>query len=493
MKAGGALSRLAGTLKDSAKNLWKVTNVIYKIGKFSVMNFKTFTIGGSSITLLRLLPFLPPVIIGVHILFSSFWPKRVLFFHASQRRKFIDGLYSQWTGLIILLILALVINTALVDEVANAFNESMPLLNVHVQKKLGWRLSIAASTFAICSAISFFTAYIILRIKTDKDHENLTNEEKEWREFVDSKKKCTYYNAFGPKIEWKNQIKYKKERIGGWNWILPIILCLIACGFGVVANLYPKIDMYREPKGAFGRTLDKILTKVTVYEDDMRRVREYGEKDCLPFATFQDVLKENMDRRANILMNPINHFFNKTEEIMKPLKDIVSRTRRQLIADIGDELFGEEALQNIKDFKKLDLRYLGLLLIIPRVLNLLVLVFGSLSMCYATCQMSIIPAIEPRKIVNFFGSVCVFSLVYVLGTQMAVFNILSDIGVPFYRISVRLGLGFLYDVAAEAIMVSVWIGMRNQYFFAIPQRKVTVSYSVPGVSDVGPNPPNRIL
>ena len=30
--------------------------------------------------------------------------------------------------------------------------------------------------------------------------------------------------------------------------------------------------------------------------------------------------------------------------------------------------------------------------------------------------------------------VCVFSVVYVLGTQMALFNILSDIGVPFYRI-----------------------------------------------------------
>ena len=493
VKAGGALSRLAGILKVSAKNLWKVTNVIYKLGKFSAMSFKTFTIGGSSLTLLRLLPFLPPVFIGVHILFASFWPKRVLFFHASQRRRFIDGLYSQWTGLIILLILALAINTALVDEVANAFNEAMPLLNVHVQKKLGWRLSIAASTFAICSATCFIIAYLILRAKTNKDHENLTNEEKEWREFVDSKKKCTYYNAFGPKIEWKNQIKYKKERIGGWNWVLPILLCLIACGLGVVANLYPKIDMYREPKGAFGRTLDKILTKVAVYEDDMRRVREYGEKDCLPFATFQDVLKENMDSRANILMNPIYHFFNQTEEIMKPLKEIVSRTRRQLISDIGDEIFGEEALQNIKDFNKLDLRYLGFLLLIPRALNLLVLVFGSLSMCYATCQMSIIPAIEPRKIVNFFGSVCVFSLVYVLGTQMAVFNILSDFGVPFYRISVRLGLGFMYDVAAEAIMVSIWIGMRNQYFFAIPQRKVTVSYSVPGVSDGGPNPPNRIL
>ena len=329
VKAGGALSRLADILKNSAKNLWKVTNVIYKIGKFSVLNFKTFTIGGSGMTLLRLLPFIPPVVVGVHILFSSFWPKRVLFFHSSQRRRFINGLFSQWSGVLVLLILALTINTALVDEVANAFNESMPLLNVHVKKKLGWRLSIAASTFAIISAVSYIIAYWILRSKTDKDHENLTNEEKEWAEFVDSKKKCTYYNAFGPKIEWKNQIKYKKERIGGWNWVLPIVLCLIACGLAVVANLYPKIDMYREPKGAFGRTLDKILTKLSVYEDDMRRVREYGEKDCLPFATFQDVLRENMDKRANILTHPIYLFFNKTEEIMKPLKQIVSRIELQ--------------------------------------------------------------------------------------------------------------------------------------------------------------------
>ena len=52
----------------------------------------------------------------------------------------------------------------------------------------------------------------------------------------------------------------------------------------------------------------------------------------------------------------------------------------------------------------LPLVFLGLLLLVPRVLALLTLVFGSLSMCLATCQMKIIPAIEPRKIVNFFGS-----------------------------------------------------------------------------------------
>ena len=303
-------------------------------------------------TLLRLLPFIPPVVVGIHVLFAAFWPKRVLFFHTSQRRRFIDGMLTHWSLILILLILALSINTVLVDELQNAFNESLPLLDVHVLKKFGWKMSLAASSFSMASALSYIIAYYTLKIKTDKDHENLTNEEKEWARFVDSKKKCTYHNAFGPKIEWKNQIKYKKERIGPWMWVLPITLCFIACGFGVVANLYPKIDMHREPKGAFGRVLDKIFSKMSLYEDDMRRVREYGEQECLPFATFNDVLQENMDRRANILMNPINHFFNQTEELMRPLKEIISRTRRQFIADIGDDLFGEEVVQKYQGFQK---------------------------------------------------------------------------------------------------------------------------------------------
>ena len=323
------IKKLATIFRSSIRTIWTIVKITTKLARFSISNYNKFTIGGSSITLLRLLPFLPPVVVGVHVLFSSFWPQRILFFHANQRRKFMDGQRQHWLTILLLLILASVINSVLLTELQGAFNESLPFLNAHINFKLGWRMAMAATAFAMASSVSFYITYYILGSYTHKDHENLTNEEKEWAEFVDSKKKCTYYNAFGPKIEWKNQIKYKKERIGGWNWVLPIVLCLIACGLAVVANLYPKIDMYREPKGAFGRTLDKILTKLSVYEDDMRRVREYGEKDCLPFATFQDVLRENMDKRANILTHPIYLFFNKTEEIMKPLKQIVSRIELQ--------------------------------------------------------------------------------------------------------------------------------------------------------------------
>ena len=48
-------------------------------------------------------------------------------------------------------------------------------------------------------------------------------------------------------------------------------------------------------------------------------------------------------------------------------------------------------------------------------------------------------------------------------------------------------------LVADGIMVSVYVGMNNEFFFAIPKRKVMVYYEVPGVSDTGPNPPGKIL
>jgi len=47
--------------------------------------------------------------------------------------------------------------------------------------------------------------------------------------------------------------------------------------------------------------------------------------------------------------------------------------------------------------------------------------------------MIICEAVEPKKIVDAFGTVTVFSVVFVLGAQLALFNILEDVGIPFYR------------------------------------------------------------
>ena len=160
-----------------------------------------------------MLPFLPPVVVGLHVLFSAFWHQRILFFSTGQRRSFISGQLWHWIQVLVILLLALTINTYLVEELQAAFNESLPLLSVHVQRKIGWMMALAASGAAISSSVCYMVSYAILSWFTSVDHENLTNEELEWKMMLKKKKKVTYKTGLGNKVEWANQVKYKKERI----------------------------------------------------------------------------------------------------------------------------------------------------------------------------------------------------------------------------------------------------------------------------------------
>ena len=103
------------------------------------------------------------------------------------------------------------------------------------------------------------------------------------------------------------------------------------------------------------------------------------------------------------------------------------------------------------------------------------------------------PVLEPRRIVSAYGKVAIFSLVFVVGAQLSLYNILTSFGVPFYHIFVRFAAGFVYDVVADSIILATYVGMNNEFFFAIPKRKTLVIYSVPGVSDEGPNIPGQII
>ena len=55
------------------------------------------------------------------------------------------------------------------------------------------------------------------------------------------------------------------------------------------------------------------------------------------------------------------------------------------------------------------------------------------------------------RIVEAFGKVAIFSLIYVCGAQLSLFNVMSTFGVPFYHIYIRFGLGFVYDVSDHFI------------------------------------------
>ena len=189
-----------------------------------------FTIGVSSLFLLCLLPFLPPVLVGIYILFSAFWPQRILFISANERKRFIKWQKWHWICILLILIFALCINTVVINELQAAFNKSLPFLDIHVKRKLGWKISLAASAFTMASALSFLITYSILEYYTYKNQDNI---------------------AFGPEIDRKKQIKYENEQFAWWTWLIPIIICIIACGLGMLANFYSRFNMVIEPKGKF--------------------------------------------------------------------------------------------------------------------------------------------------------------------------------------------------------------------------------------------------
>ena len=107
--------------------------------------------------------------------------------------------------------------------------------------------------------------------------------------------------------------------------------------------------------------------------------------------------------------------------------------------------------------------------------------------CCLMCTNTIFESFEPKTLVDAFGQMSIFSLVYVIGTQLSVFNILSSFGLPFFHINVQFGAGFVYDLVADAIILATYIGMKNELFFAIPKKQTIVTYSIPRVSDEGEN------
>jgi hypothetical protein len=488
VRAANAFTNLARRLRKSKNTIWQVAKAVLFIQKFALGSTKLVLKTSNAAMLAKLLPFLPPVVIGIYVLFAAFWPQRILFFSAKQRRKTMDDQFYSWLLTLFLLALAITINTWLVDEVVRLLDENIPVARVGLDRKLGWYLNMAASAFCLLSGLSFTIRAFILKWQTWRNHENITNAELDWKFEVEKRELITIRTAIGDKLEKRTQLKYKKERIGAWTWVLPILLCTIACGFGFLANVNPKLEFSLEPKGRMGRLIDNILDKIDFYDADREDVTNDTMNECLTYTSFSDVIGES--GYSNILMKPVDKFFNETEKIVKPLKDSLRGLRKQLALDFQEDLFGD-SLNNI--WTDNNLQYIGMLFTVPRILCLFILIFGMFMASINVCMMRIFDAVEPRRLISAYGKIGLFSIIYVIGSQLAIFNLLSAVGVPFYHLKIRFGLGFIYDVVADFILISVYIGMKNEFFFAVPKRRTVVVYEVPGVSNMGPNIPGTIV
>lgn len=68
-------------------------------------------------------------------------------------------------------IIAVVINTYIVDEMIALLDENVPLAEVTLERKMGWTIAMAATAFALAGTLSFCIAYLILVIQTSNNHQ----------------------------------------------------------------------------------------------------------------------------------------------------------------------------------------------------------------------------------------------------------------------------------------------------------------------------------
>ena len=62
------------------------------------------------------------------------------------------------------------------------------------------------------------------------------------------------------------------------------------------------------------------------FQDD---VENDTKKECLPYTSFNDLMKDA--NVTNILMRPVNDFFEKADNIVKPLKQTLTGLRKTLL------------------------------------------------------------------------------------------------------------------------------------------------------------------
>ena len=72
----------------------------------------------------------------------------------------------------------------------------------------------AGNGFALIASVIKLISSFILQWQTSKDHENITNAEKDWKMELEKRELLQVLTPHGAKLEKRTQMKYKKERIG---------------------------------------------------------------------------------------------------------------------------------------------------------------------------------------------------------------------------------------------------------------------------------------
>ena len=72
---------------------------------------------------------------------------------------------------------------------------------------------------------------------------------------------------------------------------------------------------------------------INSFQDD---VENDTRKECLPYTSFNDLMKDA--NVTNILMRPVNDFFEKADNIVRPLKDTLTGLRKTLMVGFQESM-----------------------------------------------------------------------------------------------------------------------------------------------------------
>ena len=72
------------------------------------------------------------IIFNFSVLFGAFWPSRLVFFSKKQRQTHLSSRLQLWTLALVILIIAVLINTVLLDELVQLLDNAIN--NVQVKK-----------------------------------------------------------------------------------------------------------------------------------------------------------------------------------------------------------------------------------------------------------------------------------------------------------------------------------------------------------------------
>ena len=94
-------------------------------------------------------------------------------------------------------------------------DENIGIAKVSVKRNLGFRLAMASSGFALIGTFLNWVVALALMITYNKDHENLTNAEIEWRDEIKKRELVAIKTSLGNVLYKQTHLKYMKARIGG--------------------------------------------------------------------------------------------------------------------------------------------------------------------------------------------------------------------------------------------------------------------------------------